>query len=83
MNYEVVESSNYPGEWRCEAINFEGDGEISVVLFSGPKAKEKAQEYADWQASGGFYWSIIPYEQDGTNTTTGTSLPEGTVIIYG
>ncbi len=49
MTYEVVESKNCAGEWRVEAINREGDGEVYVTLFSGPMAKERAKEYAAWK----------------------------------
>jgi hypothetical protein len=46
MTYEVAESKGYPGEWRVEAINMEGDGECYVTLFCGPLAQERAREYA-------------------------------------
>lgn len=49
MLYEVVKSKHCPGEWRVEAINPEGDGEVYVTLFSGPMAKERAKEYAAWK----------------------------------
>lgn len=51
LKYEVVESRGVPGEWRAEAINMEGDGEVYVVLFSGPSARERAEEYAEWKNS--------------------------------
>ncbi len=47
MNYEVVESKNYPDEWRAEAIDSEG--RVFVAIFSGPAAKERANEYAAWK----------------------------------
>ncbi len=47
MNYEVVESKNYPDEWRVEAIDSEG--RVFVAIFSGPAAKERATEYAAWK----------------------------------
>ncbi len=49
MTYEVVESKGFIGEWRVEATNHDGDGEIYVTIFSGPLAKERAREYADWK----------------------------------
>jgi len=47
MNYETVESKHYPDEWRVEAIDSEG--RVFVALFSGPAAKERANEYASWK----------------------------------
>lgn len=52
LEYEVVEDRKVLGTWRAEAINFEGDGEGYVAIFSGPQAKERALEYADWQNKG-------------------------------
>ncbi len=49
LEYEVTEDRKVPGTWRAEAINYEGDGEGYVVIFSGPQAKERALEYADSQ----------------------------------
>ena len=49
LRYEVVEDALYPGTWRAEAIDREGDGECHVVIFSGPEAEERAQEYARWK----------------------------------
>lgn len=54
MQFEVVQSKDQPGEWRVEATNETGDGEVFVTIFSGPKAEERAREYAEWKnASGG------------------------------
>ena len=47
MNYEAVESKPYPDEWRVEAIDSEG--RVFVAIFSGPAAKERANEYAAWK----------------------------------
>jgi hypothetical protein len=47
MAYEVIEDRRYPSEWRVEAIDEEGS--CYVTLFSGPEAKERAQEYAAWK----------------------------------
>ena len=46
MNYEVVEGANH-GDWAVESIG--DDGEVYVVLFAGPLAKERAMEYAEWK----------------------------------
>jgi hypothetical protein len=47
MKYEIVESRQYPGHWHVEAIDEEG--RVFVTVFSGPEAKERATEYADWK----------------------------------
>jgi hypothetical protein len=44
--FEVVPSKDVPREWRVEAVDHEDDGQIYVAIFSGPKAKERAEEYA-------------------------------------
>ena len=49
MLYEVAESKRTKGEWHVEAINYHVDGEIYVTIFSGPKAQERAKEYAQWK----------------------------------
>jgi hypothetical protein len=49
VNWEIVEDRQHPGHWRVEATNHDGDGEVNVAIFSGPRAKERAEEYAAWQ----------------------------------
>ena len=49
MDWEVIEDRQHPGHWRVEAINHEGDGEVYVAIFSGPGARERAEEYAAWK----------------------------------
>ena len=44
MEYEVMECPQYRGEWLAEAIG--EDGEVYMVRFSGPKAEERARQYA-------------------------------------
>jgi len=51
MEYEVAEDKLFPGDWRVEATDYESDGECYVVIFSGPHAKERAEEYADFKNS--------------------------------
>ena len=34
MDWEVIEDRNHPGDWRVEAINHEGDGEVYVTIES-------------------------------------------------
>ena len=49
MFYQVCQDSNYADEWRVEAINFNAEGECYIVIFSGPNARERAEEYAEWK----------------------------------
>ena len=49
LTYEVVKDENYPTEWRTEAIDDAGEGECYVVIFTGPRAEERAREYARWK----------------------------------
>ena len=51
MEYEITKSLDALDEWRVEAINHDGDGEIYVTIFSGPNAKERAEEYAEWKTN--------------------------------
>jgi hypothetical protein len=48
MKYECVQSKRDQG-WAVEAINHEGEGEISRVLFMGHDAEALAREYASWK----------------------------------
>ncbi len=50
MRYEM-KASLFKGEWVVQAINEEGDGEIYIAAFSGPQAKELADEYIAWKKS--------------------------------
>jgi hypothetical protein len=50
MNYECIESKRDRG-WAVEAINHEGEGEISRVLFMGRGAEALALEYAEFKNS--------------------------------
>lgn len=45
MKYELLESPTESGTWHVEA--FDDEGECISGRFSGPKAKERAQIYAD------------------------------------
>lgn len=47
LKYEIAESKDYPGHWHVEAIDDEGG--VFVAIFSGPEAKDRAAEYADWK----------------------------------
>jgi hypothetical protein len=49
MFYEMIEDRLQPGDYRVEAINSEGDGEVYTAIFVGPDARERAEEYANWK----------------------------------
>jgi hypothetical protein len=44
---KVFEDRKSTGDWRVE--KFDDDGGAEVVIFSGPNARERATEYADWR----------------------------------
>jgi hypothetical protein len=48
LKYEVQESENQ-AEFVVSAIDFQNGGEVYLALFSGPRAKERADEYATWK----------------------------------
>lgn len=49
MEVEVVERKDMPGTWSVGAIDMENDGVCYLAVFSGPRAKEGAEEYRDWK----------------------------------
>lgn len=49
MNYEAFADKLDANSWRVEAIDFENEGVVYVSVFFGPRAKERAEEYAQWQ----------------------------------
>ncbi len=51
LTYEVAEDKLCPGDWRAEASDYDSEGECYVVIFAGPKAEERAREYADFKNS--------------------------------
>ena len=52
LQHEMLEDQLNPGDYRVEAINMQGDGEIYTAIFVGPDAKQRATEYAEWKNSG-------------------------------
>lgn len=50
MNYEIAESPDVAGGRLVEAIDYDSEGEVYSALFYGPKAEERAREYAAWKA---------------------------------
>ena len=51
LEYEIVRSVSAveEDEYRVEAIDYDDDGQVYVAIFSGPKAKERAEEYANFK----------------------------------
>lgn len=47
MIYQVQESEEKRDAYVVTAIK--DDGEVCSTLFSGPNAKERAEEYASWK----------------------------------
>jgi len=52
MKYEVRKSQDRAGAYLAVSVN-EGDdrGEAYAALFTGPDAKKRAEDYAEWQNS--------------------------------
>jgi hypothetical protein len=51
LHYEVVPDRLQLGDYRVEAINKDGDGEVFIAIFVGPDAQARAEEYAEWKNS--------------------------------
>jgi hypothetical protein len=49
LQHETIEDNRHPGDYRVEAIDSEGDGDIYTAIFVGPDAKQRAEEYAAWK----------------------------------
>ena len=49
MEVGVVERRDTPGAWAVEAINYSGDGEVYLTVFTGPDARARAKEYAQFK----------------------------------
>jgi len=45
MQAEALSSKVIPGEWQAEVVNYDGDGEVYVTIFSGPDAEVRAKDY--------------------------------------
>jgi hypothetical protein len=44
---KVFEDRKSPDDWRVE--KFDDEGGADVAIFGGPKARQRAIEYADWR----------------------------------
>jgi hypothetical protein len=51
MDWSCFAEELYVGDWRVEGRDNENEGQVYVAIFSGPEARERAQEYADWKIS--------------------------------
>ena len=49
MKYEVKPSQGQSEQYVAIAVNEASHNEIFSVLFSGPQARERAEEYAAWK----------------------------------
>ncbi len=45
----VFRAGNTPEEWRVEVVNVDGDGGVSVTIFSGDNPEARARAYAKVQ----------------------------------
>jgi hypothetical protein len=51
MEWTVFKDSRKRGDWRVEAPDFDEEGQLYITIFSGPEARERAEEYAEWKNS--------------------------------
>ncbi|MEX0803639.1 MAG: hypothetical protein WD688_10040 [Candidatus Binatia bacterium] len=51
MKYEVKESTERSSDYLAVAVNEANHNEIFSALFSGPDAKQRAEEYTAWKNS--------------------------------
>ncbi len=50
MEFEAFENRFIKGEWRVEGFDQE-NGECQLAVFTGPKARQRADEYAAFKNS--------------------------------
>jgi hypothetical protein len=46
LSAEIAKVPGFPVTWAVEAIDMDTDGDIHATLFSGPEARDRAEEYA-------------------------------------
>jgi hypothetical protein len=46
VEWTSFEDRHNPGDWRVEANDSDNEGVFYVTIFSGPKSRERAEEYA-------------------------------------
>ena len=49
MQYEIAACNASAYDWHVEAIDYADEGKVYVACFSGPDARERAEEYAAWK----------------------------------
>jgi hypothetical protein len=42
---EIIQAPGSPEVWEVDAIDEDGAGVVSQIFFSGPEARERADEY--------------------------------------
>ena len=53
MEYEIIPDQSGNGDWRVEWFDETDAGAMSVVIFSGARARELAEAYVGWLRSTG------------------------------
>jgi hypothetical protein len=48
LQYSSIQDKEFQEEWRVEALDMRS-GDVFVAVFSGPLAKDRANEYADFK----------------------------------
>lgn len=48
LKYEAFQDNQNQADWRVECLDMKA-GDVYVAIFSGPLAKERASEYADFK----------------------------------
>lgn len=80
LEYTVVQSAVCLGTWSVEAFDLEGEGELYMAVFTGPDARERAEEYAafknesDEERAVGRLGDALPALQAGFSTEHGAGL---------
>lgn len=46
LEIEVAECADAPGNWTVEAVDTASEGQVYQAIFIGPRAKERAYDYA-------------------------------------
>jgi hypothetical protein len=49
VEWICFEDKLYAGDWRAEGRDYGNEGRVYTVIFSGPSAQERAQEYINWK----------------------------------
>lgn len=49
MKYTVTQSRGIPDDWRVTSTEEREKGRVELAIFSGPRAQDRAHEYAAWK----------------------------------